>query len=243
MPASQPACGPVYPGIVTMPPYMLDFAAGTLTVSLPDGDEHQEPIPEGFLDFDTNVENVAIRPEAGVMIAGLPGGREATVELATVAPSVDELRGGRPVIYLNQNQWSRLSQWRRGDSTISTAEATAAEELVELVNGREVLLPVSAAHLIETVPLYGQRRVDLAATVLELSRGWQMLNPVTVRQEEIVRGLTGQTPVATEVFSPGAGTLFAAPPTEPDPSLPSSVRELAIETPPSHRALRRPCQR
>ena len=72
------------------------------------------------------------------------------------------------------------------------------------------MLPVSAGNLVETTPLHGERRTVLAATILELSRGWQMRNPLHVRLEEILRAVQGQPPIASEVFAPQADGFFGS---------------------------------
>jgi len=124
----------------------------------------------------------------------LPEGTNAVVELGTGWESVEELRAGRPVVYLDQNQWSKLSAWRQEHRRLPSDEAAGAESLVRLVEREELLLPVSAAHIVETVPSFGKQRVGLASTVLAFSRGRQMRNPLHVRLDELVRALSGMSP-------------------------------------------------
>jgi hypothetical protein len=63
---------------------------------------------------------------------------------------------------------------------------------------------------VESTPLYGDRRVALATTVLQLGRGWRMRNPLWVRAEEISRGVRGDPPLASGVFAPDVSELFTS---------------------------------
>ena len=103
--------------------------------------------------------------------------------------------------------------------------ASLAHALAELAQSQQILLPVSAAHLVETTPLYGPPRVALAGTVLALGRGWQMRNPLHVRVEEILRGVKGAQPHAAEVFAPGADGFFGAVAGKPPTSTPATALE------------------
>ncbi len=62
----------------------------------------------------------------------------------------------------------------------------------------------------ESTPLYGDRRVALATTVLQLGRGWRMRNPLRVRAEEISRGVQGDRPLASGVFAPDVSEIFTS---------------------------------
>lgn len=169
------------------------------------------PIPPGVWDHATNIERFGLSPGVDELSVGLPHGEEATVELRGNR-SVAELRAGRPVVYLDQNKWSLIAAWKFGLRGVPAAEARAAELLMDLVASGELLLPVSAAHLVETTPLYGSLRVALASTVLQLGRGWQMANPLHVRVAEVAGALRGAAPVATDVFAPQADAFFAYKP-------------------------------
>lgn len=99
-------------------------------------------------------------------------------------------------------------------------EADAARRLVELAEAGEILLPVSSANLVETGALYGERRVALAKTMLMVSRGWQMRNPLHVRFEEMLDAVEGRPPVSREVFAPQADGFFGAASNDPAKSIP-----------------------
>lgn len=93
----------------------------------------------------------------------------------------------RPVVYLDQNQWSTLSKsvnapWR----VQSDDELRAAWRLIGLASSGRVILPLSAAHLGETGSFGNDDgRYELAVTILSCSGGWQMRDPLQVRAAEL----------------------------------------------------------
>lgn len=96
-------------------------------------------------------------------------------------------RGGRPVIYLDQKDWSLLSNALYEPRRVaSPVEREAAEYLINLARQKRVILPMSMGHLTETAKwTNAERRYPLALTVLELSRGWQVRHPLDIRQYEL----------------------------------------------------------
>jgi hypothetical protein len=88
--------------------------------------------------------------------------------------------------------------------------AQAARTLIDLAHEGDVILPLSAAHLTES-PIRGKQRRDVATTMLELSRGWQMRSPLATRQDELRASLGGHHPVAQRVFTLEPDALFADP--------------------------------
>ncbi|MET8564692.1 hypothetical protein ABZV75_30515 [Streptomyces flaveolus] len=92
----------------------------------------------------------------------------------------------RLVVYLDQNMWRPVSDAVRGQETVSEKEKEAAAQLVEWVRDRRIVLPASAGHYYETTKWsLPDKRYDLGLTILQLSRGWQMRDPLQVRHEEI----------------------------------------------------------
>ncbi len=65
------------------------------------------------------------------------------------------------------------------------------ERLTELARERAITLPLSSAHAFETARKDGRQRRELATTMLQLSRGWQMRSPLKVRREELVCAVAG----------------------------------------------------
>jgi hypothetical protein len=85
-----------------------------------------------------------------------------------------------------------------------------------------VILPISSANLSEMTPADGAFRRNLGLTMLQLSRGWQLRNPVHVRGMELRALFAGEEPVASNVFTLAPGVLFIgetplAPPPPRDP--------------------------
>lgn len=102
----------------------------------------------------------------------------------------DQLEG-RLVVYLDQNIWSRVSRAINNPALASTEpEAQAAVELAELVRQRKVILPLSSGHYSETTAWSDNaRRYQLGLTILRLSRGWQMRDPLVMRRQELRHAL------------------------------------------------------
>jgi hypothetical protein len=195
---------------MTTPAFEFDLCARTLTLADAGGGRRTFALPSGMFEFETNLERVAVRPDAAELTVGFASGREAVVELRDTRRSLEELQAGRPLAYLDQNHWSTIAAAREGRAGVTAEQARAAEALVGLVEDHRILLPVSGGHLVETTPLQGDRRVALATTVLELGRGWRMRNPLRIRADEISRGVQGEAPVASGVFAPEVSEIFSS---------------------------------
>jgi hypothetical protein len=125
---------------------------------------------------------------------------------------------GRPVVYLDQNQWSTLSKSLFAPERVSDTERLAAVRLLRMAEAGEVILPLSSAHLSETGAWSNDAgRLELARTILAGSRGWQMRDALAVRADEFRQCLAAL-----------AGIDIAAPASvmtlEPYAALDSSVR-------------------
>lgn len=195
--------------------FEIDFQGRTLTVRTQGGAVTTVPLPAGSFEFDTNIERLSVSDDLGDVVVSLPGGQDAHVELRGNALSIDELRAGRPTIYLDQNHWSTIAAARSGLRDVSAEDARASERLDEMVQARELLIPVSGGNLVETTPLHGVRRTALATASLQLSRGWQMRNPLHVRVDEMLRAVCGSSPEAPDVFAPQADELFGSSTSSP----------------------------
>lgn len=120
----------------------------------------------------------------------------------------DALPVGRPVVYLDQCHWSSVG--RAGSARISSSERLAALRLAELARQRRIVLPISSAHVLETDPLYGKRRAEIASRMTELCGGWQMRTPINIRRRELRASMAGQEPRADDVFTLAPNTIFAS---------------------------------
>lgn len=93
---------------------------------------------------------------------------------------------GRPVIYLDQKLWVRLSQTMHSPRKMTPqGDLGACRKIIELARAGKIILPISHGHLIETCG--GAERLKLALLMLELSRGWMMRDPSKVRDIELIR--------------------------------------------------------
>jgi hypothetical protein len=167
-----------------------------------------DPLPEPFAALGTSFSRVRRDASTALLRLTLRSGLELEVELEDGAADAATLLDGRSVVYLDQNLWSTMADWHYRRRSVAADEARACGRLASLVGRGEVVLPASAANLVETGPLFGQRRVNHAATLLEFSRGWQMRNPLHVRVEELTRALAGAPPRAADVFAPNADVTF-----------------------------------
>ncbi|MEU0646148.1 hypothetical protein [Streptomyces umbrinus] len=125
-----------------------------------------------------------------------------------------------PVVYLDQGHWSTLSKRMYGTTGLRESDIAAADALIELAKSRRIILPMSAGHALETSALFNAKRQDLACTIFQLSRGWQMRNPVRVRKYEMAKVLSGSAGRRTdvtesEVFSTAPGVMDLKRPVGP----------------------------
>jgi hypothetical protein len=201
----------------------MDLAARTLTVELLDGTAVTAPSGRDLLRRGVQITRASFDLLERELKVTLPGGDTVTFEVGSetsdAPPSV------RRIVYLDQVHWIRLAQLRTSPGKISEGERAAAAELVELAHAKTIILPLSSGHLTETAP-EGRWRRHLASTMLELSRGWQMRNPVRVRRRELAAALGGARPAATDVFTLEPDVLFVEPTGGPISTFPPGWREL-----------------
>jgi hypothetical protein len=119
-------------------------------------------------------------------------GHNVIVEL----PLPDDLSpvDGRPTVYLDQNHWSTLAKTLHSPERVrDERERTAARKLITLATDRQVLLPMSFGHVAETCKQVDSNdRYLLALTILRLSAGWQLREPLSLRGFELTQALTSR---------------------------------------------------
>jgi len=176
----------------------VELASGLVVASPLTGraEEHEGEI--GRTDYD---------PESGELTITFRWGDTAIFELGPAeAP-------GAPVVYLDQNHWVMLARLQWAPHKL-TAHREGYERLMGLARDRTITLPLSSAHAFETGRKDGRQRRELAATMLQLSRGWQMRNPLKVRREELlcaIAGLQTDAPLRPRpVFTLDPDALFDA---------------------------------
>lgn len=160
----------------------LNHVTGVVHLFRPDGKYIEERVSE------PQPDSPIVR---AVYMLGLPHvvvttdrGENIAIELPTLADAAP-LRG-RPVVYLDQQAWSKLALARHEPQRlVPTAELEAALWLIDLVDSWSVVLPYSSGVLTETAHWSNhEQRRRLAVTIASLSRGWQMLDPLAVRARE-----------------------------------------------------------
>lgn len=197
---------------------ITDYENKTMTVRLIDGQEMTAEMQSGT-PRPTPLLRSMCDLLTGELVLTLPDDVDVVAELGSLddndAPPAD-----RPVVYLDQLHWVTLSQHLHAPAKIEgELTAAAAAKIVSLARDRKVVLPMASAHLAEA-PLVGTRRRDLITTLLDLSRGWMMRNPIPVRRRELGAALARQDPLANGVFTldPDAFFITAAsgPPSPSD---------------------------
>ena len=139
-------------------------------------------------------------------------------ELVADLPRPDNLApiDGRPIVYLDQNHWSTLAWTIHRPATVALRERLAAERIIDLAERRRVILPMSSGHMGETCQWRDHAsRYQLALTILRLSRGWQMRDPLGLRNLELRQALItrfGENPLPPVVpFTLEPNAVHASP--------------------------------
>jgi hypothetical protein len=189
----------------------IDLRERTLTFRTSDGRAMRTSMPSDMFSEPSNLERVELDVESAQLAVSMAGEERAVIEFCRPGQSVEQLRAGRPAVYLDQNHWSTIPAARHGHRPVRPQEKQAALRLAELAESGQILLPVSAAHLVETTPMHGAPRVAMAGTVLALGRGWQMRNPLHVRVEEMLRTAGRRRSARRRGLRAGRGSLLRQP--------------------------------
>ncbi|WP_186782531.1 hypothetical protein [Streptomyces sp. CBG9] len=135
------------------------------------------------------------------------------------------------IVYLDQNHWITLAQARRAPEKIpNEEEREAADQLWELATTGLVRLPLSFAHLGETAHAgNGQRRRDLAETMLEAYDGWHMMHPLAITRHEFQAAFGGPALTSEDVFTTAADSPFSTYTPDPRKRASDSARRSLAE--------------
>jgi hypothetical protein len=148
-----------------------------------DGKYTQFPSP---LYFDTTsaISRMQYAPQLHRISITTIHGDEFVAEVATL--NDEEPRDGRPIVYLDQRDWSTLAKSLDPKAKLSAKNRAAGSRLIALARNRRVILPLSSAHMSETGKWTDrQARYRHALLLSELSAGWQMRDPLTLRRQEL----------------------------------------------------------
>lgn len=119
----------------------------------------------------------------------IAGGETIVMTLGTSNQSLPA-----PVVYLDQNHWIDFARWRKARDSVDSHKAAFYDRLASAVSDGRAVVPLSGAHLTETSKRGGTSRLELAATMLAYSRGWQLRTALGLRRAEL-RALFGGAPV------------------------------------------------
>lgn len=184
----------------------FDVAAQEVAITMIDGTELRAPttVPHPGQDLSYAEIDLVTRE----LTMRLRDGETLVVELGGDGNDVPAT--GRSVVYLDQRHWITLAQRLRNPSAVAQAERQPAEHLIELSRSKSLVFPLSSANLWEIAPT-GRHRRDVALTMVELSRGWQLRDPVSVRGQELRRAMARESPVQAEaVITLEPGAIFNA---------------------------------
>jgi hypothetical protein len=163
---------------------------GTMSVTLVDGQHFTAPLSGPAFEPTSVIVSSSYLPQSSKLHLRTVHGDDIFVDL----PQQHDLAPvqGRPTIYLDQNHWSTLvNSIYEPDRIVDNSERSAATRLVELAIDRQVLLPMSSAHMSETCKQNDtEQRYRRALTITQLSRGWQFRDPLELRRFELRQALT-----------------------------------------------------
>ncbi|MFH8980144.1 hypothetical protein [Streptomyces varsoviensis] len=191
----------------------IDRETSSVILTRSDGKEARKPLTHPMFTDTSLLTRLHYSPPMGGLLAVTRNGDDIAFELP-VRGQTDQL-DGRLVVYLDQNMWRPVSDALRGGATVSDKDCDAAEQLAQWVQDGRIIMPASAGHYYETAKWsLADKRYDLALTILQLSRGWQMRDPLQVRNDEILgmfrcwRG-SGDDAQARDVFTLAPNALHS----------------------------------
>ncbi|MFJ9177076.1 hypothetical protein [Streptomyces sp. NPDC102360] len=162
----------------------MDRAASCTIFTRSDGKEARFPLDPSPFEGTSVIARLDFSPALAALLATTLSGDQVLFEMPL--EGVTDQLAERLVVYLDQNQWSLLSNAVHGAPKSSEPDRAAARRLREWVDQRRIVLPASAGHYYETGKRFStDKRYDLGLTVLQYSRGWQMRDPLQVRRNEL----------------------------------------------------------
>ena len=168
---------------------VMDRATLTITLVRSDEKETKFPLTASPFEETSKIARMSYAPEAGIVYMETIHGEDIFAELPTVDDSAP--RHARPVVYLDQKDWSTLADTLYAPTKVPDAERYAAEMLIAWARNKKILLPMSSGHMAETCKwTKDKERYRLALTIVQLSSGWQMRDPLDVRRFELRQSFT-----------------------------------------------------
>ncbi|WP_329260840.1 hypothetical protein OG417_25160 [Actinoallomurus sp. NBC_01490] len=192
----------------------MDRETSSIVFTRSDGKEARFPLHASPFTDTSALSSLSYTPSFDALLAVTRAGDDIAFELPKQGGG-DQL-ADRLVVYLDQNQWSALANALHDTGGVTDEDRDAALHLTEWVRQGKVILPASAGHYYETAKWSKtDKRYRLGLTILQLSRGWQMRDPLQVRRDELhaalrrqVTGMAG-TPIPA-VFTLAPNVLHSA---------------------------------
>jgi hypothetical protein len=183
-----------------------DVARGRGVIKLTDGRMASVPVAIPVTSDGAGIARMVYSFGDGALVITTPDGESAAMQIESSTDTTQD--AGHPVVYLDQGHWSALAGRIDDPGSVSHPDdAVAADKIIGWARDQRIVLPVSSGHVIETTPLYGVKRRRLALTMLQMSHGWHMRNPVHVRRDEIASVLNNVGASATGHDRPEVFTL------------------------------------
>lgn len=204
----------------------LDYETGNASIVTTDGqiftDRLSPPSDHGlvtrstFLPAESRMEIVA-------------AGEKISITLGTVRDAVSV-----PVVYLDQNHWIDFARWRKNPNSLDEAKRPFFETLARAVREERLITPLASAHLTETSKRGGPSRLELAATMLHYSGGWQLRSVLGLRRAELRALFSGNPVTKDEAITLTPDVIFDTTPrsseASSDPAFdPTSTQNLGPE--------------
>ncbi|MGV9293894.1 hypothetical protein [Amycolatopsis sp. NPDC003676] len=163
---------------------------GTMSVVLTDGTAATMPLAREPFEHSSAFASSTYLPQSREL--QVVTRRGDTIVFETPAPDDLAPVKGRPTIYLDQNHWSALANAVHAPERVpDERERTAALKLIQMATDREAVLPLSSAHMAESCKQVDlEKRYPRALTMLRLSAGWQLRDPLALRSFELRQALT-----------------------------------------------------
>ncbi|MBH1936938.1 hypothetical protein I5Q34_22150 [Streptomyces sp. AV19] len=162
----------------------VDRGSDTFVMVRSDGKEARLPLDSPMFEPTSLLSRVSYPPTFEGLVAETLKGDSIVFEL----PRFDggDQQANRFVVYLDQNKWRLVSDASRGQQSGTPEDRDAALRLVEWSAERKIILPASSGRYYETTKWSNaEGRYRLGLSILQLSRGWQLRDPLQVWRDEL----------------------------------------------------------
>ncbi|MGK8508208.1 hypothetical protein ACRS5S_09135 [Nocardia asiatica] len=186
---------------------VLDHKTSTAQVLRPGQPPVAVPLAGGSpFGGSSNISHTSYSPTKHLLTVKTTRGDQIVAEMPTVHDFAPYR--GRPAVYLDQNHWNTLYRAKYVISGVRSPEREAALWLIEQASAGRIILPLSSAHMSETCKWRnGGERYTLALTMLQLSAGWQLRDPLAVRRNELLSSLHSRLETGGEISAHPVVTL------------------------------------